>query len=117
MLDMKKINKSLNRQIDRKLSAIVIAIVAVIFPFYALYDADWKSMEFNYLSVLLPVLYVSAITGLIFLALGKQGKQITSKETDHKIAETYRKTQKYLAPVWYVIAIAWAVWIGYLFWK
>lgn len=117
MLDMKKINESLNRQINGKLSAIVIGIVAVIFPLYALHDTDWKDMEFGFLSILLPLLYMSAITGLIFLALGKQGPQITSKETDHKIAETYQKTQKYLVLVWCVITIAWVVWVGCLFWK
>ncbi len=110
-------SKSINRQVDGKLAAIVIGIVSVVLPVYGLRDMDWENMEFSFLSALLPLLYVSAITGLIFLALGKEGQHITSKETDLKIAKAYWKIQKNLVPVWYVIAVAWLVWVGYLLWK
>jgi len=117
MPNMKKIKNSLNQPVNKHYAAILISIVAIVLPTYGLYGTDWKNAELNVLSILLPLLWVVFVTGFIFLALGKRGKNVTSVETDQKIAITYSNIQKMLTPLWWAAGIVWLIWTGYLVWS
>jgi hypothetical protein len=114
---MKNIKISLNQPVNKNYAAILIGVVAIVLPVFGLYETDWKNAEPNTLSILLPLLWVIFVIGLIFLTLGKKGKNITLEETDKKIAITYAHIQKKLAPVWWVLGIVWLTWIAYLVWN
>ena len=116
MPNMKNIKNSLNQPVNKNYAAILIGTVAIALPVYGLYNAEWKNAEINTLSILLPLLWVVFVTGFIFLALGKKGKDITSEETDQKIAITYSNIQKKLTPLWWAVGVIWLIWMGYLVW-
>ncbi len=117
MPNMKNIMNSLNQPINKNLAAILIGAVAIVFPIYGFYGTDWENAEFNMLSISFPLLWVVFVTGFIFLAIGKKGKNITSVETDKKISIIYSNIQKKLTPVWWVIGIVWLIWVVYLVWN
>ncbi len=117
MLNMKKFRESLNQQVNGKVAATIIGISAIIIPIFGLRDLDWQKVELGFLSILISLLYVVVIAGFVFLALGKQGKNITPKETDEKIARIHSRIQKKLVPVGWMLTAAWIVWIGYFVWK
>ena len=114
---MKNIKNSLNQPVNKRYAAILIGVVAIVLPVFGLYETDWKNAELNTLSILLPLLWVIFVTGFIFLALGEKGKNITSEETDKKIATTYSHIQQKLTPVWWVLGIVWLIWVAYLVWN
>ena len=117
MLKMKKIRKLLNQQVNGKFAATIIGVVAITIPIIALRDIDWENVELSFLSVVVPILYAVSIAGFILLVLGKQGRNITSKEMDEKIARVHSQIQKRLVPVWWALAVAWLIWSVYLVWK
>ena len=113
MHSMRNFRGVLNKPVNRYFAATLIGVVAVVLPVYAFYDMDWGDAEFNAMSVLIPLLYVVFVAGFVFLALDKKGRNLTSVETDKKIAITYSSFQKKLTPVWWVLAVAWLLWVAY----
>lgn len=117
MLNMNKIRKSLNQAVGGKVSAIVIVIVALAIPIYGFRDANFQKVELSIFSVLLPVFYVVAVGGFMYLALGKKGPNVTSNETDRRIATAYAQIQKKLTPILWLLFIGWLMWVAYLLWS
>ena len=96
MHSMRNFRGVLNKPVNRNFAATLIGVVAVVLPVYAFYDMDWGDAEFNAMSVLIPLLYVVFVAGFVFLALDKKGRNLTSVETDKKIAITYSSFKKNL---------------------
>lgn len=113
----RNIKTSLNQPVNKNLAATLISIVAVAFPLYGLYGFDWEIAKLSTLSILVLLLYFLFVAGTIFLALGKKGRNLTSVETDKKIAITYSRIQRKLAPVWWVLGIVCLAWVVYLIWE
>ena len=60
-------------------------------------------------------MYILAIAGFAFMAIGKVGPNITSKEIDKKIADRYKETLRILQPIFVVVLILLLARIGYQF--
>ena len=108
---------SIDRPINSKLAATIIALTAIAISAIFFLETDWSQIEINAYSVLFPILFIVIIVGFIFLALGNKGRNITSEETDSKIAKGYKTIQRKLLPVWWILAICWVVWMGYFLWN
>ena len=117
MPNMKNIRNSLTKPVNKYYAAILIGAIAIVLPIYGIYGTNWKNVELNMLSILLPLLWVVFVMGFIFLALGNRGRDVTSAETDQKIATTYFNFQEMFAPLWWVAVIVWLIWMGYLVWS
>ncbi len=113
---MKKPKHSIDKPVNKNIAAMLIGIVAILFPAYWLDKTDWENAELNVLAILLPLLYVIFVIGFVLLALGKKGKNITSDKTDRHIEKTYSHILKKLKPLWWVMGIAWCIWVAYLVW-
>ena len=107
---------NIDRPINSKVAATVIALFSLAITTFFLTEIDWSKRELNANSILTLLLFVVLITGFIFLALSIRGRNITSEETDNKIANTYKTIQQKLLPIWWVLAIGWLAWMGYLAW-
>ncbi len=107
----------MNQQVNGKFAATIIGVVAITIPIIALRDMDRDYMEIGFLSVAVPVLYAVSVAGFIFLALGKQGRNVTSREMDEKTARVHSQIQKKLAPLWWTLSVAWLIWAVYLVWE
>ena len=108
---------SIDKPINSKLAATIIALLAIAIFVIFILETDWSQIELNAYSVLLPLLFVVIIVGFVFIALGNKGRNVTSEETDNKIADNYRRVQQKLLPAWWVLVVCWVVWMGYLLWN
>ena len=117
MADIEKLRALLNRSVNGTPAAIIIVIAAITIPVCFLRDVDWKNVELSITTVLIPVLYGVAVAGMVFIVLGKSGPSITSSETDVKIANSYSKIAKKLAPIWWALWLGWGIWIVFLYWN
>ena len=117
MHDMKKIRELLNQQLIGPFAAVIIVVVAVIVPVLGFRDLNFQDVEFGFLSVIIPLLYVVAVVGFVYLSLGKQGRNITSKESDEKISKACNRVQKKLKPFYWAFVVSWLIVTGYLVWK
>ena len=104
----------IDKKIDNRLSAILIVIIALTIPTFYFHGVGWSEFEVNVSSILIPVFYFFFISGFVLLVLGKQGKNITSTETDKQITDTYKSIRQKLQPYLLVLIICWLAWVGYL---
>jgi hypothetical protein len=102
----------LNIEISKKLSAGIIVIVAIAFPFFWYQELGPAPLDFKAIAVL--VLYIIAISGLVALALGKVGPKLTSEVTDRKVQKTMSDLASRCIPL---IIVALVLWSCYTLWS
>ena len=114
---MNKIQSILNQSVNGSFAAVLVGVAGIGIPVYLLLDEDWSKLEFNIYSILLPVLYLAAVGSLMFFVAGVNGPNLTSAETDEKIASNWKRFQILLSPVFRVVAVLWIAWVLYLLWN
>lgn len=73
---LEKLREILANPVPGRFSVILIGIVAIALPAYGLSAVKWKDVQFNLFTILIPVLYVLAVAGFVFFALGRTGRDI-----------------------------------------
>jgi len=87
---MNKFQIFLNQSINGRLAVVLIGVAGLVAPAYLLI---WSKYDFKTYHLLIAVFYLAAVGSLMFLATGRTGPNITSAETDKKIASRWKHIQ------------------------
>ena len=89
MIDNKKSNNTLTVKI---IYSAIIILAAVGYPLYFLFINE-VVFKVNKISIFFTILYFVPTIGFIFFVFDIKGINVTTKETDQKIAEIYEKAR------------------------
>ena len=97
--------------------AIVIVFSAIAIPAYFLWGESWSDFKPGPLAIIIPVLYLMAVLGFVFMALNIKSKKITSSEADEKIFNKYKAFQKIVKPYLLLALFGYIVWLVLNLWQ
>ena len=84
----------MNIEIDKRLAAGLIVVASIFFPVF--WYQELGPAPLNAKAIAVIALYIVATAGLVAVALGKLGPQLTSEVTDRKVQEAMSAfTSKY----------------------
>lgn len=113
MRPTERVQSYLNRQVGRRTAATTIVVAAAVLPLWFLRSTADGDFAFSPMSVFVAGLYVTAITGLVLLAIGKRGIAVTSDAADETLRRLVATIMDRLMPVAVIVAVAW---MGYRVW-
>ncbi len=90
---------------------------AIVIPAWYIHEWGVTEVKLTVLSVVVGTLYIVAIVGLVVLALGVRGADVTSDATDRKISATYVAVDRKLRPVFITLAVLLLARMAYLVWR
>lgn len=101
----------LNKQVDGKWGAAAVACAALVALGAFFSSVDLDQFRWSWTAVAFVAFFPVALIGLIALAYGAKGKQVTSEETDKKIAEVW---VSYMNAVRLPLLLAFLLYLSYL---
>jgi len=94
---------------------VLLAGVAAVVVF--LVEAGPQLDEWSVGAIAMGGAFALVLAGFVLLAGGKYGPQVTSRETDTVIAESYTRLRRKLRPLGVAIALGLLAYVAYAAWR